>query len=277
MFLPIRDDNPHTTTPVVTYALIGTCVAVFLWQQGLDPRAAQLAILSYGIIPADLFGTAELDPMIAPLPAWMTIFTSMFLHGGWMHLGGNMLYLWIFGDNIEASMGRAKFLMFYLGCGFAAALAQSIAAPGSTIPMVGASGAVAGVLGAYLLLHPYAKIKVFVWLLVIITFVSVPAWIVLGLWFLGQLISQAGADVGAPGVAFLAHIAGFIAGAALIFKMRKPGVPLFDRRPARPQTFGTAARQTWSNPTSSSPRRTRRGGSVPPTGSDDSGRKGPWG
>ena len=114
MFLPFRDDNPHNTTPIVTWGLIALCVVVFLWQQGLDPRSAQLAILSYGIIPADLFGTAQLDPIIAPLPAWMTIFTSMFLHGGWMHLGGNMLYLWIFGDNVEASMGRGRFLLFYL-------------------------------------------------------------------------------------------------------------------------------------------------------------------
>lgn len=273
MFLPLRDDNPHTTTPVVTYALIGACVAAFLWQKGLDPRAAQLAVLSYGIIPADLFGTAEINPMIAPLPAWMTIFTSMFLHGGWMHLGGNMLYLWIFGDNIEASMGRVKFLVFYLGCGLVAALAQSIAAPDSTVPMIGASGAVAGVLGAYLILHPYANIKVLMFLIVFITTFTVPAWIVLGFWFLGQLISQAGADVGAPGVAFLAHIAGFIAGAALIFKMRKPGVPLFGRRLSRPFEYETRRTVRSSRPRAP----TRRGGSVPPTGSDDAGRKGPWG
>lgn len=265
MFLPIRDDNPHTTTPVVTWGLIGTCVAVFFWQQGLDPRSAQLAILSYGIIPADLFGTAQIDPMIAPLPAWMTIFTSMFLHGGWLHLGGNMLYLWIFGDNVEASIGRVKFLVFYLTCGLAAALSQSIAAPGSTVPMVGASGAVAGVLGAYLILHPRANIKVFVWLIIFITIINVPAWIVLGFWFLGQLISQADANPGEPGVAFLAHIGGFIAGVVLIFKMRKPGVPLFSKRASR--AFAVETRRAVSR---------RRGGSVPSSGSGRSGSKGPW-
>lgn len=276
MFLPLRDDNPHTTVPVVTWALIGLCVGTFLWQQALDPRAAQMAILAYGVIPADLFGTAEINPIIAPLPAWMTIFTSLFLHGGWMHLGGNMLYLWIFGDNVEHSMGRGKFLLFYLGCGLVAALAQSIAAPGSTVPMVGASGAVAGVLGAYLILHPYSNIKVLMWLIIFITTFTVPAWIVLGFWFLGQLLSQAGADPGAPGVAFLAHIAGFIAGALLIFKMRRPGVPVFGRRVSQP--FSCQSRRTYRSGRSARPPvRTRRGGSVPPTGSGDSGKKGPWG
>lgn len=266
MFLPIRDDNPHTTTPIVTWGIIGLCVAVFFWQQGLDPRAAQLAILSYGIIPADLFGTAQIDPIIAPLPAWMTIFTSMFLHGGWLHLGGNMLYLWIFGDNVEASMGHVRFLVFYLACGLIAALAQSIGAPGSTVPMVGASGAVAGVLGAYLILHPRANIKVFMWLIIFITVINVPAWIVLGFWFLGQLLSQAGATTGEPGVAFLAHIGGFIAGVVLIFKMRKPGVPVFGKRASR--AFAVETRRATSR---------RRGGSVPSSGSDNSGSNGPWG
>ena len=261
MFLPLRDDNPHDTKPIVTWALIALCVAVFLWQQGLDQRAAQLAVLSYGVIPADLFGTAELNPIISPLPAWMTIFTSMFLHGGWMHLGGNMLYLWIFGDNVEASMGRGKFLLFYLICGFAAAMTQSLAAPGSTIPMIGASGAVAGVLGAYLILHPFANIRVLMFLIIFITMINVPAWIVLGFWFLGQLLSQAGTSAGQPGVAFLAHIGGFIAGAALIFKFRKRGVGLFTKR--RSRAFEVASRRV------AAPR--RRGGSVPRTG-----KRGPW-
>lgn len=260
MFLPIRDDNPHTTKPVVTWGLIGLCVAVFFWQNGLDGRAAQLAVLSYGIIPADLFGTAELNPIISPLPAWMTMFSYMFLHGGWMHLGGNMLYLWIFGDNVEASMGSGRFLLFYIACGVIAALTQSIASPGSTIPMVGASGAVAGVLGAYLILHPRSNIKVLMWLIIFITIINVPAWIVLGFWFLGQLISQAGTDMTKPGVAFLAHISGFIAGLILIFKMRKPGVPLFGKRASR--AFSVETRRANSR---------RSGGSVP-----RSGPKGPW-
>ncbi len=264
MFLPFRDDNPHNITPIVTWGLIALCVVVFLWQQGLDPRSAQLAILSYGIIPADLFGTAQLDPIIAPLPAWMTIFTSMFLHGGWMHLGGNMLYLWIFGDNVEASMGRGRFLLFYLGCGLAAALTQSLAAPGSTIPMVGASGAVAGVLGAYLILHPFANIRVFVFLFIFITTLNIPAWIVLSFWFLGQLLSQAGSSTGQPGVAFMAHIGGFIAGVILIFKLRLPGVPVFGRRATR--AFAVETHRVAPRASSR-----RRSGSVPKTGP-----KGPW-
>jgi membrane associated rhomboid family serine protease len=260
MFLPIRDDNPHNTMPVVTWGLMALCVAVFFWQSGLDGRSAQLAVLSYGIIPADLFGTAELDPIITPLPAWMTMVSYMFFHGGWLHLGGNMLYLWIFGDNVEASMGSGRFLLFYVGCGVIAALTQSVAAPGSTIPMVGASGAVAGVLGAYLILHPRANIKVLMWLIIFITVINVPAWIVLGFWFLGQLVSQAGADMGKPGVAFLAHIGGFLAGLILIFKMRKPGVPVFGKRVSR--AFAVETRRASAR---------RGGGSVPP-----SGPKGPW-
>ena len=262
-FLPFRDDNPHTTTPIVTWILIATCIATFLWQQGLDQQSARVAILAYGIIPADLFGTAELSPLVSPLPAWMTIFTSMFLHGGWMHLGSNMLYLWIFGDNVEASMGRLRFLLFYLSCGLIAALVQSIAAPLSTIPMVGASGAIAGVLGAYLILHPFSNIKVFAWIILFITVINVPAWIVLGFWFLGQLLSQAGSVAGQGGIAFLAHIGGFVAGMILVFKMRKTGVPVFGR---------SASRAFAMNRTR--PLTRRRGGSVPPSGP---GSKGPWG
>jgi len=267
MFLPIRDDNPHTITPVVTWALIALNVCVFLWQQTLSDQGGRIAVLAYGLIPADLFGGAELNPAIAPLPAWMTIFTSMFLHGGWMHLLGNMLYLWIFGDNVEASMGRVRFLVFYLTCGLAAALTQSFSAPGSTIPMVGASGAVAGVLGAYLVLHPRANIRVFVWIIIFISVINVPAWIVLSFWFMGQLLSQMATPLGAPGVAFLAHIGGFIAGALLIFKFRKPGVAVFTQRVSRP--FEMASRPIGAR---------RRGrGSVPQTGDSSSRRKGPWG
>ena len=129
MFLPIRDDNPHNITPIATWFLIFVCILVFFWQQALDARNYQLAILTYGVIPADLFDRAEIDPLISTIPAWLTIFTSMFLHGGWMHLGGNMLYLWIFGDNVEASMGTFRFLVFYFICGFVAALSQSIYQP----------------------------------------------------------------------------------------------------------------------------------------------------
>lgn len=256
MFLPIRDDNPHTVTPFVTYGLIAACVAAFLWQLSLG-EGGEAAVAVFGLIPGHLFGTIAPNPNLPAIPAVLTLFTSMFLHGGWMHLLGNMLYLWIFGDNIEASLGHRRYLLFYLLCGLAAALAQGIAAPASGVPMIGASGAIAGVLGAYLVLHPRANIKVFVFLFIIITTINVPAFIVLGIWFAGQLLSSAATDAGAPGVAFMAHIGGFAAGAVLVFFFRRRGVEIFE--PAHSRAFAVERRPL------------RRRGSVP-----DSGRKGPW-
>ena len=199
MFLPIRDDNPHTVTPFVNYTMLAICIVVYVWQFSLGAQAEQRAVLTYGFTPAYFFGPGA-PAEFAAIPATLTMFTSMFMHGGWMHLGGNMLYLWIFGDNIEASLGHGRYLAFYLLCGVAAALAQGFAAPGSDIPMVGASGAISGVLGAYLVLHPRSNIKVFVFL-IIITVINVPAFIVLGFWIVGQLVSSAAVDAGQPGVA----------------------------------------------------------------------------
>ena len=227
MFLPIRDDNPHTVTPYVNYGLIIACVAVFWWQNGLSERAGELAVFAYGLIPGTLIGKVFLPEYVHRLPAPLTLFTHMFLHGGWMHLIGNMWFLWIFGDNIEASLGHMRYLAFYVICGLAAALGQIMLDPISEIPMIGASGAISGVLGAYLVLHPRANIKVFVLLIIFFTFWNLPAWIVLGFYFLMQLLSQAASTVGEPGVAFMAHIAGFVAGAGLIFFFRKPQVAVF--------------------------------------------------
>lgn len=259
MFLPIRDDNPHTVTPVVTYAMLAICAAVFLWQASLGAAEGQRAIFAFGFTPAFFFGGGA-PPGLSAVPAWATVLTSMFMHGGWMHLAGNMLYLWIFGDNVEASLGRARYLAFYLLCGAAAALAQGLAAPGSAVPMVGASGAISGVLGAYLVLHPRANIKVLVLLIVFVTVINVPAFIVLGFWIVGQLVSSAAADAGQPGVAFIAHIGGFAAGAVLVFFFKKRGVRAFDAPHSR--SFAVEQR----------PVRLRRGGSVPRAG----GRRGPW-
>jgi membrane associated rhomboid family serine protease len=261
MFFPIRDDNPHTVTPYVTYGLISLCVLVFLWQLSLGDGRDAAAV--FGLIPGHLFGTVRPEAGVFPLPAWMTIFTSMFLHGGWMHLLGNMLYLWIFGDNIEASLGHRRYLVFYLLCGVVAALSQSFAAPNSDVPMVGASGAIAGVLGAYLVLHPRSNIKVFVFL-IIITTINVPAFIVLGIWFAGQLVSSAAADPSAPGVAFLAHIGGFVAGVVLVFFFRRRGVQVFE--PAHTRAFVRDPRPLREV--------ARRRGSVPDAGGN---RRGPWG
>lgn len=232
---PIADDNPRIDTPYVTWTIIGICVLVFFWQLSLGANGGEIAVYQFGMIPARLFGGAELDPELVAVPAWTTVFTSMFMHGGWLHLGFNMLFLWIFGDNVEDSMGHARYLAFYLLCGIAAALAQSLVNPSSTTPMIGASGAISGVLGAYLLLHPYATVRTVIFLGIFATMMHLPAIIVLGLWFVMQLVSAALGSAGQPGVAFWAHIGGFIAGMALIPLFKKPNVPLL--QPARYRPF----------------------------------------
>jgi len=180
-------------------------------------------------VPAVLFGHAELPPQVVMVPPAASVFTSMFLHGGWMHLIGNMLFLWIFADNVEASMGHLRFAVFYLLCGVAAVLAQALPDPGSEVPMIGASGAISGVLGAYLLLHPHARVLVLIPLGVFSQLVRLPAAMVLGLWFVLQLVSSLLTPSGQGGVAFGAHIGGFVAGAALIPLFKHRGVPLLGR------------------------------------------------
>jgi membrane associated rhomboid family serine protease len=226
--IPLRDDNPPSHhPPVVAISFIVLCVLVFLWQFSLGAEGGQRAVYALGVIPAVLFGQQQLPAELAVVPPMATIFTSMFMHGGWMHLIGNMLYLWIFGDNVEDSMGHVRFAIFYVLCGVAAALAQAIPEPNSTIPMVGASGAISGVLGAYLLLYPHARVLVLVPLGVIMHTVRLPAGVVLALWFGLQLLSNMFAQEGQGGVAFRAHIGGFVAGMLLIpfFKYRR--VPFF--------------------------------------------------
>ena len=231
---PISDDNPRQQTPYVTWSIIGTCVLVFLWQASLGDEAGQIAVFQYGMIPARVFGDAELSPELVSIPAWTTVITSMFMHGGWMHLILNMLFLWIFGDNVEDSMGHVRYLVFYIACGVAAALAQALTNPGSTIPMVGASGAISGVLGAYVLLHPQATIRVLIVLGVFVTVAHVPAMIVLGLWFLTQIASATLSPTDGPGVAFWAHVGGFVAGMALVVFFKKRDVKLFQAPHSRP-------------------------------------------
>ena len=232
---PISDDNPRIGTPYVTWSVIGACVLVFFWQVSLGASGGEIAIYEFGMIPARLLGTAALDPELIAVPAWSTVFTSMFMHGGWLHLGFNMLFLWIFGDNVEDCMGHARYLIFYLVCGVAAALAQAFVSPGSTIPMVGASGAISGVLGAYLLLHPRATVRTVIFLGVFVTMMHLPALIVLGLWFLMQLVSAAFSNSGEAGVAFWAHVGGFVAGMALVPLFKKREVELF--QPPRYRAF----------------------------------------
>jgi membrane associated rhomboid family serine protease len=225
--IPLRDDNPSTHPPVVAISFIVLCVLVFLWQFSLGAEGGQRAVYALGVIPAVLLGQGQLPPELAIVPPVATVLTSMFMHGGWMHLIGNMLYLWIFGDNVEDSMGHARFAVFYILCGVAAALAQAIPEPGSTIPMVGASGAISGVLGAYLLLYPHARVLVVVPLGFIMHTVRLPAGIVLVLWFGMQLLSNMLAQPGQGGVAFRAHIGGFVAGMLLIPLFKRRGVPFF--------------------------------------------------
>ncbi|WP_455234281.1 rhomboid family intramembrane serine protease [Thiogranum longum] len=220
--IPLHDDNPTTLTPYITIGSIAVCVLVFLWQLSLGDEV-QRAIYSLGMIPATVFGDKSLPPELAIIPPWMTAFTSMFMHGGWMHLIGNMLYLWIFGNNVEDSMGHVRFVFFYLLCGIAAVLAQALPDPDSAVPMIGASGAISGVLGAYLLLFPHARVLVAIPFGIIVHTMRIPAGFVLGFWFLMQLLSSATAGDQQGGIAFGAHIGGFIAGMALIpfFKYRR--------------------------------------------------------
>lgn len=248
-FLPLFDDNPTRRTPVITMAIIALCVLVFLWQWSLGPRGEALAVYSFGMIPAVLFGYADLPPSLRAVPAWLSVVTSMFLHGGIMHIAGNMLYLWIFGNNVEDSMGRGRFVVFYLLCGTAAALAQAIAHPTSGVPMLGASGAIGGVLGAYLVLHPRANVGVLFWFIIIVRIITVPAVIVLGFWFAAQILSGVTAPAAGDGggVAFWAHVGGFVAGALLIPFFRRPGVPLMEPAHSRPFAVmppGSAVRRT---------------------------------
>jgi membrane associated rhomboid family serine protease len=254
--LPLYDDNPTARDPIVTYLLIGLCVGAFLWQLGQDQRAV---LYSYGMIPADLFGLGHRPRAYQVVPAWTTLVTSMFLHGGWLHLTGNMLFLWIFGNNIEDVLGHLRFLLFYLCCGVVAALAQAFSSYGAHVPMVGASGAIAGVLGAYLLLYPKANVYVFIWIVIFFRIVTIPAWILLGLWFAMQLVSGLDRAPGTPGVAFWAHVGGFVSGAILITFFRPRGLALL--QPPRSHVF------TAVPPSAFGGRRTPRRGSVPPVGS----------
>jgi membrane associated rhomboid family serine protease len=226
--IPLRDDNPSDTVPFVTIAIIAACVLVFLWEIGLGERALGAAIFSYGAIPATLTSDAHLPSSLYRISPWLATVTSMFLHGGWMHLIGNMLYLWIFGDNVEDALGHLRYVVFYVVCGLAAVAAQTLMNPASTVPMVGASGAISGVLGAYLLLFPRAHVLVLIPLGFFTRLIYLPAVVMLGFWILLQVVSSAfarGQEGG--GVAFAAHVGGFVAGMVLVPLFKRRGVRLF--------------------------------------------------
>jgi membrane associated rhomboid family serine protease len=219
---PVGDDRVQGgPAAVATYALIALNVLAFLVELSQPSQGAlQSFIQAWGVVPREYSSFRDLPPTI-PLPFWSTLFTSMFLHGGWMHLGGNMLYLWIFGDNVEKVMGAARFLIFYLVCGLAASFAHIAFGPGSSTPAVGASGAISGVLGGYLLLFPQNRVRV----LTRGGIVSVPAIVVLGFWILIQLFNGIGSMATTSetgGVAYMAHIGGFVAGLVLVKLMASP-------------------------------------------------------
>ncbi|GMQ77236.1 MAG: rhomboid family intramembrane serine protease [Gammaproteobacteria bacterium] len=227
--IPLRDHIAASRVPYVTYAVIGASVLVFLWQLSLGEHGGQQAVYALGAIPAVIFGHARLPADIAMVPPLATVFTSMFLHGGWLHLIGNMLYMWIFANNVEDSMGHLRFIVFYLLAGVVAVLAQSLPDTSSQVPMIGASGAISGVLGAYLMLFPRARVLVLIPLGFILKTVYLPAAVVLGFYFVLQVVMTAIAPEGG-GVAFAAHLGGFVAGAALIPVFKHRRVPLFSKR-----------------------------------------------
>lgn len=236
--IPLRDDNPTEIKPIFTIGFLVICVLVFLHQVTLGNRGGDMFVYQYGAIPAVVFGYAELPLEFGAVSPYGSLLTSMFLHGGWMHLIGNMMYLWIFGNNIEDVMGHGRFVVFYGLCGVIAALSHAAIDTMSPVPMVGASGAISGILGAYMLLYPRARVLVLIPLGFFSQLIYVPAVLVLGLWFLMQVLSG-GMSLGTEGggVAFFAHIGGFVAGMVLIGFFKHPHVQFFNPPHEHPERW----------------------------------------
>ncbi|MEI9997065.1 MAG: rhomboid family intramembrane serine protease [Rhizomicrobium sp.] len=222
--IPISDDNPARRRPIVTVAIMLLCGLAFLWELALGTRTDE-ALAAFGFTPYALFhpGTAPR----AGIPVWGTIFTSMFLHAGYLHIAGNLLYLWIFGNNIEDAMGHVKFALFYLACGVAAALAMVLVDPGSQTPIVGASGAISGVLASYMLLYPRARVHTILTLGFFFYWIWLRAVWVLGIWFALQLVSGLLTPASEPGTAWWAHVGGFAAGLLLTPLLKARDIPYF--------------------------------------------------
>lgn len=226
---PIRDDNPTETFPLITLVIMAACGAVWVLLQGagMEPETLTGSVCAFGAIPLEV--TREIGSSGGAGPCrlggltWQALFTSMFLHGGWLHLIGNLWFLWIFGNNVEDSMGHTRFLVFYLLTGLVAAAAHVVSAPDSTLPMVGASGAISGIMGAYLLLYPRARVQTLFVIILYIRVFPIPAWFFLGYWFLLQLASSTLQPSGSSGgVAFWAHVGGFVAGLVLVKLFQNP-------------------------------------------------------
>jgi membrane associated rhomboid family serine protease len=234
--IPLHDDNPTSTKPYVTVGVMITCVLAYVWQHLLLlDSGTQEAAYAFGVVPAVLTGEKYLPEGVAVIPPWASVLTSMFMHGGFWHLAGNMLYLWIFGNNLEDAMGHVRYFIFYVLCGVAAVYAQVLPNPVSEIPMVGASGAISGVLGGYLLLYPRARVLLGLPLgFIIIGLGRFPAIWVLAAWFVMQLVlgglsAVQSTNESQGGIAFGAHIGGFIAGLALVAFFKRRHVPLWRR------------------------------------------------
>ena len=219
--IPLKDDNPTSNKPIATYLIIVLCVAVFLLQLGSQSYKTGHLFYSYGLIPSVLMGHDKLPMDFYAIPAYATIISSMFMHGGFMHLIGNMLYLWIFADNIEDDLGSAKFIIFYFLAGIGAAMTQVLMDRYSQIPMVGASGAIGGVLGAYLINYPKAKVLVLIPFGFFSQLIKIKALYVLGFWFILQFINSNMVNSQGGGVAYAAHIGGFVSGIILILIFNK--------------------------------------------------------
>jgi membrane associated rhomboid family serine protease len=219
LFLPLKDDNPTSTFPFITLGLILANGLVFYHQMSLDFVESQNFIFRWGAIPYQIHHGKVLREF-PEIPIPLTIFSSMFLHGGFLHIFGNMLYLWIFGNNIEDTLGHFRFLLFYLVCGLIAGLAQVFSNPESAVPMIGASGAVAGILGAYLILFPGSRILTLFFIFIFIKLIRLPAMFVLGFWFFIQLLGVWGGSI--SNVAFFAHVGGFLAGLILVKVFQPP-------------------------------------------------------
>jgi membrane associated rhomboid family serine protease len=248
---PIRDENPQLKIPFVTFAIIALNAAAWIFFQGLgsDP-ALTWSVCRLGLIPGDLLGNIELprgSQLLCPIDGqgtWLTVLSSMFMHGSWIHIVGNMWFMWIFGGNVEDSMGHTRFAIFYVLCGIAAAAAQIIANPSSAVPMVGASGAIGGVMGAYIMLYPRVHVHMLLILGFYITTFAVPAVFMLGYWIIVQVLGgmmSVGASGG--GVAFWAHVGGFAAGAVLILLFKDNR--LLDKHPYHGWRQKRHASQVW--------------------------------
>lgn len=238
MFIPLHDANSlkHIRLQYVTLALIAINVLMWLTTSLASEDLVAAAIIGFGYIPSTIYGFAERPAEWILVPDDLTYLTYSFLHGDIWHLGGNMLFLWVFGDNVEDALGHFRFLIFYLACGVAGAFAHGLAEPGSQAPLIGASGAIAGVVAAYLILHPRVKI----WVLALGRLpLRLPAWIVLALWIAFQLAMMFLAQDGE--ISWAAHIGGILAGAVLVVLLRRRGVPLFDRNIVTPETVGRTA------------------------------------